>query len=139
MTSPDNGKNVILIVDDNDMMIQALDAILSEEFTLVLARNGEESIKKIREDGMISCVLMDLRLPDMNGVEAARAIKKIKPELPIIFHTGHSGDQIEESLVKEENVFGYLSKGDSITGLIETIRAACKSYQQKNHPDEIAD
>lgn len=139
MTSPDNGKSIILVVDDNDMMIQTLDVILSEEFTLVLARNGEESIKKIREDGMISCVLMDLRLPDMNGIEAAREIKKIKPELPIIFHTGHPGDQIEERLVKEENAFGYLSKGDSITGLLETIRAACRSYHQKNHPDETAD
>lgn len=125
-------KNAILIVDDNDMMIQALEAILGDEFNLIFARTGKESINIIQENDHIYCILMDIRLTDISGVEAARAIRKLNPDLPIIFHTGHPGDYIEETLVKKEGAFDYITKGDSIDQLVDSIRNACRAYRRKN-------
>lgn len=132
-------KDIVLIVDDNNMMIQALEAILGDEFTLVFARTGRESIKIIKENKALSCVLMDIRLPDISGVEAAREIRTLNAELPIIFHTGHPGNYIEETLVKKEGAFAYITKGDSITQLMKSIRDACRAYREKNHHGSESD
>jgi two-component system cell cycle response regulator DivK len=121
------------------MMIRTLDAILSDEFKLVFARTGKESIDIISQNGGISCVLMDIRMPDISGVEAARAIRRLNPRVPIIFHTGHPGEFLEENLMKEENAFGYLTKGESIAELVDMIREASKSYREKGCSEDKSD
>ncbi len=116
-------------------MIQALEAILGDEFELIFAKTGKESIDIIDKNKMISCIVMDIRLSDINGIEAARAIRKLNADLPIIFHTGHPGDFIEDTLVNKEGAFDFITKGDSITRLIKAIRNACSSYKGRKARD----
>ena len=63
--------------------------------TVLRAENGEEAINYCTEDSTIDLVLMDINMPVMNGFVATKAIKKIKPDLPIIAQTAYaiSGDR----------------------------------------------
>jgi len=119
-------KRTILIVDDNGLMRQTLEAILEEDFSILLAKTGRESIDMVNGNKDISCILMDIRLPDISGIIASREIYKINPALPVIFHTGHPGEYYESHLMDEKNAYGYVTKGDSISKLVETIDAASK-------------
>ncbi|MBD3217742.1 MAG: response regulator [candidate division Zixibacteria bacterium] len=119
-----SGKKTVLIVDDNNLMLQTLQAILADEFTILCAKTGQESIEYVKENSQISCILMDIRLPDISGITASREVFEINPSIPIIFHTGHPGEYYESHLMDEKNAFGYITKGDSISKLVEMISAA---------------
>lgn len=80
----------VLVVDDEPDMVRSLQRILkSQGYAVETARNGNEAVKRcaeIRVDG----VLMDIKMPGMNGVEAFRAIRRGSPQAFVIFMTGYS-------------------------------------------------
>lgn len=78
----------ILIVEDDPSSIMLLDIILSTtKATLLFAGTGADALKYITENKDISIVLMDIRLPDMSGIEVTKQIKTIRPNLTIIAQT----------------------------------------------------
>lgn len=87
-------EKTILVVDDETMVINVTSAILRSEGNVCLtATNGQEGLEVFLEhcDG-IAMVVTDLNMPRMNGVEMARAIKEMKPEVKIIFVSGLAAD-----------------------------------------------
>lgn len=87
-------KYTILIVEDeevNYLYIQALieDEIETECFT-IHAKNGQEAVDICKANSKIDLVLMDLKMPDMNGIEATKIIKEFRPDLPIIAQTAYT-------------------------------------------------
>jgi two-component system, chemotaxis family, CheB/CheR fusion protein len=77
-----------LIVDDNKDVLIYLNRILSDTgISIVSARSGIETIKIIKETPDIDIVLLDMQMPVMNGIEAAKEIRKIHRNLPIIAQT----------------------------------------------------
>lgn len=65
--------------------------ILQKEGMDVLwARNGEEAVRLFRDNSNIDLVMMDIKMPVMNGLDATKEIKKIKPEIPIIAVTAYA-------------------------------------------------
>lgn len=97
----DNGKlpekkQQILIAEDLDSNFQLLDVILSKKFDLIWAKNGEETIKMFKQYNP-SLILMDIKMPKMNGLEATRAIRKISPTVPIIAQTANAFDSDYQS------------------------------------------
>ena len=92
----------IMIVDDDVMFANSLSELLEEEgYNNVVVNSGKEAIKKIKETDF-NVVFLDIKMPVMNGAEALKEIKAIKPETTVIMMTGYS----LEELVKEA-----LSKG----------------------------
>lgn len=88
----------ILIVDDERDMCETLSKILRDEgYEVVSAQDSHEAIAKVREGG-IAVIFMDIVLPDMNGVEAYKAIKKISPKTEVVMMTGYLN---EDFLVKQ--------------------------------------
>jgi len=76
----------ILIVDDNRAIIESFTATLRNEKligSIQSAANGEEAIEKLQR-GDIECVLMDLHMPVLDGYEATRIIKKLKPNIKVL-------------------------------------------------------
>jgi PAS domain S-box-containing protein len=77
-----------LIVDDNRDMLTYLKRILLDTgIEMVTARSGPEAIGKVGSDGSFDIVLLDMQMPQMNGIEVTRELKKMKPGLPIIAQT----------------------------------------------------
>jgi len=80
----------LLVVDDHEGMRATLSDILDDEgFQVFEAANGEEAVATVRER-QLGLVLMDVRMPVMDGVRALRLIKAIRPELPVIMMTAYS-------------------------------------------------
>ncbi len=100
----------ILIVEDIKSNYVYLEELLSPtHISIVWAKNGVEAINVVKSNPKIELVLMDILMPEMDGFEAAREIKKIREELPIIAQTAFS---IEDGTKEEDkkNFNAYLIK-----------------------------
>ncbi|MBN1252229.1 MAG: PAS domain S-box protein [Bacteroidales bacterium] len=83
--------NSVLIVEDDDISYLYLEKILNKtKLKIYRATNGIEAYEICRKNSDIDIVLMDIQLPGVNGYEATKQIKKIKPSLPIIAQTAHA-------------------------------------------------
>ena len=84
----------ILIVEDEEVNYLLLETLMKDimeiDCNLIHAKNGEEAVDVCKEMKNIDLVLMDLKMPLMNGFEAAKLIKEFKPNLPIIAQTAYS-------------------------------------------------
>jgi len=113
----------VLIVDDHPLMRVGVAAIINAQPDMtVVAQSGEarESVRMF-EKARPDITLMDLRLPDMNGVEAIREIRAIDPEARVIVLTTYEGDEdIHQAL--EAGARGYMIKGMSHEALVQALR-----------------
>ncbi|MCD4833622.1 MAG: response regulator [Bacteroidales bacterium] len=88
---PDWSKFTILIAEDEKSNLLYLQEVLNvTDVKLFHARNGEEAVQICKDNDNIDLVLMDVKMPIMNGFEATKAIKRIKPKLPIIAQTAYA-------------------------------------------------
>jgi DNA-binding NarL/FixJ family response regulator len=127
----------ILTVDDHPILREGIAAILAAEpdFELVgEANNGREAVDQFRAHRP-DVTLMDLQMPQMNGIEAIRAIRKEFSDARIIVLTTYSGDA-QAVRAFEAGAFGYLLKNMLRKELIETIRVVHAG--RKRIPPEIA-
>ena len=86
LTNPANIK--ILIAEDEDSNYRYIEKLLSKVgYTLLRAKNGYEAVEFARAYDDIDLILMDIKMPVKNGVEATREIRLFKPNLPIIATT----------------------------------------------------
>ncbi len=86
-------KNTILVAEDeevNYIYIETLLEYFEKDITVLHAQNGEQAIKLCKERDDIDFVLMDLKMPGIDGYEATKEIKKFRPDLPIIAQTAYS-------------------------------------------------
>ncbi len=85
---------VVLVVEDDQSNSLLLRAMLEKRgATVIIARNGREAINLALSNSQIQIVLMDIKLPEVNGLEATKAIKKEKPNLPIIAQTAYAMEE----------------------------------------------
>ena len=97
----------ILIVDDDRRMAKTLlDILKVQGYEAEAAYSGSEALDKVKK-GRFDCVLTDIKMPQMNGVELYRAIKNIQPELPVVFMTAYS-ELVKEGL--QEGAIATLNK-----------------------------
>ncbi len=81
----------ILVAEDDDMNFHVIDEFLRKEKLVAMrAHNGEEAVSLVEQDQDIKLVVMDLGMPVLNGLEATKRIKLIRPELTVIAHTAHA-------------------------------------------------
>lgn len=115
----------VLIVEDHRMFSQALSAALDEADDIAVTSavsTAAEGIQAAAETNP-DVVLMDYRLPDGNGVEAARRIKATEPGVRIVMLTASSDDNILRQAI-EAGCAGYLTKDHTLEELILAVRAA---------------
>ena len=91
--------HTVLITEDEEVNYLYLEALLHSftqfSFKILFARNGQEAVEICEREADISLVLMDLKMPVMDGFEATKLIKKLKPDLPIIAQTAYSSEEDE--------------------------------------------
>jgi len=135
MNTPSNIR--ILCVDDHPLMREGIAAIIRNETDMVLiaeASNGREAISGYREH-QPDITLMDLRLPDISGIDAVIAIRTEFPSARIIMLTTFEGDaEIHRAL--EAGAQGYMLKSMPRKQLVEMIRRVHAG--RKHIPPEVA-
>jgi DNA-binding NarL/FixJ family response regulator len=127
----------ILTVDDHQLLREGIAAVLEGQPDMVLvgqASNGREAIESFRQHRP-DVTLMDLRMPDMSGIEAITAIRAEFPNARIIVLTTYAGD-VQAAGALKAGASGYLLKNLVRKELLETIRVVHAG--KRRIPPEIA-
>ncbi|MBI4339208.1 MAG: response regulator transcription factor [Chloroflexi bacterium] len=115
----------VLVVDDHLVVREGVQRVLATDASVTVvaeASNGAEAVKAV-EDLKPDVVLMDVRMPQMDGVEATRHIKEALPEVAVVMLTMYDDDTYVIEAV-EAGAVGYLLKDASRDLLLHTIKAA---------------
>lgn len=100
----------ILVAEDDDTDFLFINVLLRVENTRILhAKNGLEAVDLCKKNGDICAVLMDLRMPVMDGLEATRQIKALRNDLPVMAVTVYSG-QLDKQLALEAGCDAFITK-----------------------------
>ena len=113
----------ILIIDDEKAIRKALTEILAfEGFKVDEAADGSEGIKKIEENNY-DCILCDIKMPKMDGIEVLTKAQELKPDIPFIVISGHGNIETAVEAVKK-GAYDYISKPPDLNRLLITVRNA---------------
>ena len=116
-------RNTVLIADDNAFVRTALFEIFEREPDLhvcAVVENGREAIEeacRLRPD----LIVLDISMPVMNGLEAARVLRQMMPNVPLIMYSANPNEVSEQS-ARSIGISGLISKSEKVTVLIETVR-----------------
>ena len=103
-------KKRILVVDDDSMNLMRTKMILGQEYQVVLAESGLEALNKLQEEEeQIDMVLLDIDMPEMNGIETFERMKDFDADIPVIFLTASGAEDDVVSAIRLGAV-NYLKK-----------------------------
>lgn len=114
---------IILVVDDDPLFSESVKNLLEEnKYQVFLAKNGEEALEKVKNES-IELIILDLRLPVMNGLEVYMEMKKIGYSKPTLIITGYAIEE-EDTIKQLENmkVSGVLTKPFNPESLLGDIK-----------------
>jgi DNA-binding NarL/FixJ family response regulator len=116
----------VLLADDHALIRQGLKALLEKQGCQVVceASDGQEALR-FAEKAQPEVAILDVSMPVLNGVDAARELKKSSPKTKVILLTQHDEDQyVTEAL--RAGVRGYVLKSQAADDLVHAIREVCK-------------
>jgi DNA-binding NarL/FixJ family response regulator len=123
----------VFVVDDHQIFLDGIVSLLTDEPNIKIigtAHNGKQAVEKIKNQ-KIDVVLMDINMPEMDGIEATKLLKKSNPDIKILMLTMHSEPRfIKECL--EIGAKGYVMKNISKDDLLKAIETV---YQDKPYLD----
>jgi DNA-binding NtrC family response regulator len=111
----------VLIVDDDTIIGETLkDIMMAKGFESIFVDSGEKALEAVKKDDF-DFVLMDIKMPVMNGVEALKEIKKIRPETTVMMMTGYSVDDLIKEAIRE-GAYDVARKPLDIDRIIKLIK-----------------
>jgi len=115
---------LILVAEDEDNNFELVKVVLSKRYRLLRAHNGIEAVT-ICEDEHPDLILMDIRMPDMNGLDATRIIKEVNQDVPVIALSAYAFDEnIKEA--KEAGCNDFIAKPFRVEDLLDMIQKYLK-------------
>lgn len=124
-------KPLVLVVDDEYGPRESIAYTLSSEFDVVTADRPSEGIKRVQERAF-SVVILDIRMPEMDGIRALEAIRKIDRDVSVVMLTGYGTLQTaQQSMLHGANQ--YLRKPPDIAELIEAVRKQACAANKRRH------
>ncbi|RLB77644.1 MAG: sigma-54-dependent Fis family transcriptional regulator, partial [Deltaproteobacteria bacterium] len=117
----------VLVVDDELSILQSLEGILSDEgYEVICAASGREALEKIKET-MPDIVLLDIWMPEMDGIETLVKIREISPQIQVVMMSGHG---TIETAVKATKLgaYDFIEKPLSLEKLLLTINNALEYH-----------
>jgi len=110
----------VLLVDDEKEFVESLSERLElRNLDADIAYDGEQALEAVK-DGKHDVMVLDLRMPGIDGIEVLRRVKETNPDVQVIILTGHGTDKDEE-IAKKLGAFAYLKKPVDIDQLVGTL------------------
>ena len=116
----------VLVVDDNPFIRKALCQLFTSEADFDVcseAENGTDAIHKA-QDLRPDVIVLDVSMPTMNGIDAARVLKRMMPEVPLILFSEY-GDLVTETMARSAGVSAVVPKSAHVSVLLATVRRHC--------------
>lgn len=113
------GGRVLLVEDEEPVRMVAERALARAGYTITTAADGEEGLEHVTSGGEFDIVVSDVVMPTMDGPAMARAIRKLAPNLPILFMSGYAEDHLRRE-IDVENMY-FLPKPFSVQQLSEKV------------------
>jgi two-component system, cell cycle response regulator DivK len=122
-------KHTVLVAEDDSINFKFLSLLLEKRtgIKVVWAKNGLEAYEKIINYSAIDVVLLDYQLPELNGLDVLRQVKRAFPEIPVIMQTANSWGS-EEKLCKQAGCDAFFSKPFDIERLFESMDSCIEKY-----------
>ncbi len=115
----------VMIVDDHDIVREGLAAVIATDPDMILTGSLGSGQRALEEVAALApdVVLLDLRMPDLDGIATCKQLQALRPSLRILILSSHAGD---EAIARAfaAGAAGYILKSMSVTDLLESIRAA---------------
>lgn len=125
----------VLLVDDESEFVMALsERLRMRDIGASVALSGEEALSLVDTDPP-EVVVLDLRMPGVDGIEVLRRLKRDHPEVEVVILTGH-GTEEDEKLAKDLGAFAYLQKPVDIEQLTRTMEAAQEKIRRRRAETE---
>src|SRR5690606_37836176 len=117
-------KKTILIVDDERSIRHTLKDILGfEGYDILEAEDGPKAVEIIDSRTQIDCILCDIKMPKMDGIEVLEYAIKQRPQTPVIMISGHGDIDTAVDAVKR-GAFDYISKPPDLNKLLQSVKSS---------------
>jgi CheY-like chemotaxis protein/two-component sensor histidine kinase len=118
---------VVLVVDDDDAVREVAQALLERGGLRVeCSPGGHDALARIRGGAAVDAVLLDLAMPELSGTDVLRALRRERPDLPVVIASGYKRDLASERL-DAGDVFAFVHKPYEPDALVETMRDALRA------------
>ena len=124
LTDRHHQRPLVLVVDDDEALREVAHDVLSEHsFNVITAASGQEGVEQFRRyPKQVGVVLLDMKMPGMNGKQTYQVLRQIEPEAKVIFMSGYSETEVNTQLDNGQSV-PFLAKPYSAEALIQHVRA----------------
>jgi len=116
---------IIAIVDDDEPLREALGSVMKAAGFTTNTFGSAEEFLNLADRRNVACLILDVRLPGMSGVELQKRLADTKSQIPVIFVTAH-GDASLRELVMKAGAAGFLNKPVRSDALLKDIYAALR-------------
>ncbi|HMK33753.1 MAG TPA: response regulator [Desulfomonilaceae bacterium] len=125
------GFKVLLVDDEAEFLETLVKRLRKRKLDVSAVTSGKEALDSLRESS-VDVVVLDVKMPDMDGIETLKEIKKIRPSVEVIMLTGHASIEVAMQGM-ELGAFDYLMKPMDIDELIYKLQDA---YKKKGYEDD---
>jgi len=115
-------KKLILICDDEEGVRESLKLILADDYNLAFATNGNEAMKYLKKHN-VDLIIMDIKMPQKNGLETLKELHHQKPNTKVIMVTGYQSVETARETSKY-GIFDYITKPFESATVKETVKKA---------------
>jgi DNA-binding NtrC family response regulator len=128
-------KTVVMLVDDEKPFVDTMTKrLIKRDLNVIGAYSGHEALEKLKENDSIDVVILDVKMPGMDGIETLREIKKVRPLVEVIMLTGHATVETGIEGMKL-GAFDYLMKPSDIELILSKVREG--KIKKSEHEDKI--
>src|ERR1035437_6965190 len=130
-------KNRILFIDDDPNILAAFQRNLRRQFDFDTALSGQEGVERLRTQGPYALLMVDMRMPGMDGVEFLEQAQKLAPDTVRIMLTGNADQQTAVEAVNRGQVYRFLNKPCPPEVLVPAIEDGLKHFAMLRMEKEL--
>ncbi len=120
---------VLMVDDEEDFVTTLAERMEMRDMRPDIALNGEQALQSVEED-VPDVMVLDLKMPGIDGMEVLRRVRKAYPAVQVVILTGH-GSEVDEAEAKRLGAFAYLQKPVDMEKLVRTLKDAYKAKLQQ--------
>ncbi len=118
------GTDILIVDDEVDFAETFAERLRLRGFTVYVANSGEQALRMVDEVA-VKVMVLDLKMPGMDGLEVLRRMKTSHPEIEVIILSGH-GSELDEAYSRNLGAFEYLRKPADIADVVQAVKRSEK-------------